>query len=70
MTKKSLSKTHQLKCDRCSIQGASYNGIKHQTRIQQNINWIDKVIAMLVNANLQRLSVQIIQNQKASWENN
>ena len=29
---------------------------------------MDKVIAMLMNANLQRLSVQMIQNQEALWE--
>ena len=32
--------------------------------MKQKINWMDKVIAMLMNANLQRLSVQMIQNQK------
>ena len=52
----------------CSIKGASYKGVKHHPRMKQNINWMDKVIAMLMNANLQRLSVQMIQNPKASWE--
>ena len=36
--------------------------------MKQKINWMDKVIAMLMNANLQRLSVQMIQNQDALWE--
>ena len=36
--------------------------------MKQEINWMDKVIAMLMNANLQRLSVQMIQNQKALWK--
>ena len=36
--------------------------------MKQKINWMDKVIAMLKNANLQRLSVQMIQNQEALLE--
>ena len=60
MTERSSYQTPQFKCDMCSIQGASYKGVKHHTRMKQNINWMDKVIAMLMNANLQRLSVQMI----------
>ena len=67
MTEKSSSKTPQFKFDQCSIIGASYKGLKYHTKMKRKINWIDKVIAMLMNANLQRLSVQMIQNQKASW---
>ena len=36
--------------------------------MKKKINWMDKVIAMLMNANLQRLFVQMIQNQKALWK--
>ena len=60
MTEKSSSQTPQFKFDQCSIKGASYKGVKHHTRMKQKINWMDKVIAMLMNANLRRLSVQMI----------
>lgn len=60
MTERSSYQTPQFKCDMCSIQGASYKGVKHHTRMKQKNNWMDKVIAMLMNANLQRLSVQMI----------
>ena len=68
VTGKSASQVPQFKCDQFSIQGAPFKGVKHHTRMKKNINWMDKVIAMLMNANLQRLSVQMIQNQKASWK--
>ena len=38
--------------------------------MKKKINWMDKVIAMLMNANLQRLFVQMIQNQETLWERN
>ena len=60
MTERSSYQTPQFKCDMCSIQGASYKGVKHHTRMKQKNNWMDKVIAMLMNANLQRLSVHMI----------
>ena len=60
MTERSSYQTPQFKCDMCSIQGASYKGVKHHTRMKQKNNWMDKVIAMLMSANLQRLSVQMI----------
>ena len=60
VTERSSYQTPQFKCDMCSIQGASYKGVKHHTRMKQKNNWMDKVIAMLMNANLQRLSVQMI----------
>ena len=60
MTERSSYQTPQFKCDMCSIQGASYKVVKHHTRMKQKNNWMDKVIAMLMNANLQRLSVQMI----------
>ena len=66
VTEKSSCQTPQFKFDQCSIKGASYKGVKHHTRMKQKINWMDKVITMLMNASLQRLFVQMIQNQKAS----
>ena len=68
MTENSSSQTPQFKFDKCSIKGASYKGVKHHTRMKKKINWMDKVVGMLMNANLQELSVQMIQNQKASWK--
>ena len=63
-----MTQAPQFKFDQCGIKGASYKGVKHQTRMKQKINWMDKGIAVLMNANLQRPSVQMIQNQKASWK--
>ena len=40
----------------------------HHTRIKRQINWMEKVIVMLMNVIMQRPSVQMIQNQKISWK--
>ena len=69
VTEKFASQVPQFKCDQIILQGDSYKEVKHCTRMKQKIHKLDgkKMIVMLIKTNLQRLSVQMIQNQKTSW---
>ena len=67
VTEKSAYQVPQFNCDQCIFQGTSYKEVKCHARMRQNIICMKKVFVVLMKANLQRLFVQMIQNQKTLW---